>query len=437
MSYDIQTLLDNPDIMGRVNLPSGEFEGRFTVRKSCTINGGGSVLWSAVGPVLIIEAENVIINDLKIELTHDQIPDEQHISVYCCRPDTKFNDVEVNGAVLGIPGEEQYWGIPKMLSLGTLAAERQETFSIEIYSPVNAELICKMHDVSLSRNFLAAGFNTVSLNVGKIRSGSLLYGTIFIKSAAGITRNFYISGIIGGEDEPSPENFLLYSADSMAPDKYKKMISELNISRITSMPHPIPETEQVSIKLEEINEQKPEPEQSGDVIEISSGKRVPLAPVPYRIEFLYTAARAKPDIDGYLFMLGSDGKVTGNSGMIFFGNDHSACGSVKYLNATDKRAMFVDLGSVPAGTDHMVMIFSIYGNDPSLLFDAIEDGEISILSVNGVRMRLRLEPHMCCRTILACGFERSDDGVWELIPSGKAVGMPLAEICKSYGITVI
>ena len=433
MSYDIQTLLDNPDIMGRVNLPAGEFEGRFTVRKSCTINGGGSVLWGASGPVLIIEAERVVINDLKIELTHDSIPDEQHICVYCRCPDTKFNDVEVNGAVLGIPGEEQYWGIPGMLSLGKLAAERQESFSMEIYSPVSAELQCKMHDVSLSRNFLAAGFNEVSLTVGKIRSGSLLYGTIFIKSEAGITRKIFVSASIGGAKTKHPENHLLYSADRTAPDKYQKMISELNISRIAAMP--VPETEEVSIRLEEINEAPPEPEED-DVTEISSGQRIPLAPVQYRIEFNYTKARAKPDIDGYLFMLSDNGKVAGNDRMIFFGNDHSLCGSIRYLNAPDKRAMFVDLSSVPAGVNHMVMLFSIYGTDPSLLFDAVEDGEISILSVNGVRMRLKLEQHMCCRTILACGFERTD-GVWELITSGKAVGMPLAEICKSYGVEVL
>ena len=435
MSYDIQTLLDNPDIMGRVNLPAGEFEGRFTVRKSCTINGGGSVLWGASGPVLVIEAERVVINDLKIELTHDNIPDEQHISVYCRHPDTKFNDVEVNGAVIGIPEEEQYWGIPKMLQLGKLAAERQESFSMEICSPVPAELQCKMHDVTLSRNFLAAGFNTVTLTVGKVRSGSMLYGTIFIRSEAGITRKILINGSIGEADESSPENYMLYSADRTAPDKYSRMISELNMSKIAAMSAPVLETEEMSIRLEEINEAAPE-EPEDDVREISSGQRIPLAPVQYRIEFMYTKARAKPDIDGYLFMLSDSGKVSGNDRMIFFGNDHSLCGSVRYLNAPDKRAMFVDLSSVPAGVDHMVMLFSIYGTDPSLLFDAVEDGEISILSVNGVRMRLKLEQHMCCRTILACGFERTD-GVWELITSGKAVGMPLAEICKSYGVEVV
>ncbi|MCH5194061.1 MAG: TerD family protein [Oscillospiraceae bacterium] len=437
MSYDIQRLLDNPDVMGRVNIPAGEYEGRFTVRKSCTINGGGSVLWGAAGPVLIIEAENVVVNDLKMELTHDSIPDEQHISVYCCHPDTRFGNVEVNGAVLGIPGEEQYWGIPKMLSLGKLAAERQETFEMEIYSPVEAELKCEIHDISLSRNFLAAGSNTVSLTVGRIRSGSLLHGNILLVSAAGITRKIYVTGSMTGEDAPSPENYLLYSADREAPEKYKKMIDQLDISRITAMPEPVRETEEMSIKLEEINEYKssPEPEPREEVIEIFTAKRVPLAPVQYRIEFGYTLSRAKPDIDGYLFMLKDNGRVADNTGMIFFGNDHSPCGSVRYLNAPDKRAMFVDLDSVPSYINHMIMFFSIYGNDPSLLFDAVEDGEISILSVNGVRMRLRLEKHMCCRTILACGFERTD-GVWELVPAGKAIAMPMAEICKSYGVTV-
>lgn len=421
--------------MGRVTLPAGEFEGGFTIRKSCVVNGNGAALWRGVGPAVIVEAENVTLKNLKIELTNDNIPDEQYISVYCKNSSVRFDEVEVNGAVVGIPDEEQYWGIPKMLSLGVLAAERQESFSIELYAPCEAELRCGIHDIALSRDSLSQGFNTVTLTVGKIRGGSIVYGNIYIKSAANVTRKILVSGIIGGAKEPSPVNYLLYSVDREAPRRYRSMLEGLNMARIAAMP--APEAEQVSIRLEDINEAEEDTEELGaENVEIAPAKRIPLAPRQYRIELKYTAARTRLDIDAYVFMLNDSGKVNGNSGMIFFGNDHSECGGVRYLNAPDKRAVFVDLRQIPQQINHMVMLFSIYGSDPTELFDKLVGGEIAVLSEEGVNMRLKLDRNLNCRTILALGFERTE-GIWELIPSGKAVGMTLTEICRSYGVTVV
>ena len=78
---DIQKLLDNPGSSGTVDIPAGEYEGNFIVSKSCTINGNGSVFWNSSGPVLVIAAENVTVNNIKIELTSDNIPYEQMVSV--------------------------------------------------------------------------------------------------------------------------------------------------------------------------------------------------------------------------------------------------------------------------------------------------------------------------------------------------------------------
>lgn len=429
---DIQQLLDNPDSMGRVELPAGEFEGRFTVRRSCTINGNGAVLWSAFGPVLVIESRNVKINNLKIELTSDNISDERRISVCCRYPDTKFTDTEINGALIGIPCEEQYWGIPKTISLGVLAAERQESFSLELYAPTETEIRCGLYGVTLSQEFLTKGYNTVTLTVGKIRGGSALYGNIFLKSA--VTRKIFISGTIGGRDIPPPQHYMLFSADREASAKYAEMLAKLDISRLAE--DPIPSAEQFEIPLDEIGKSEQFYEFETESVEILPSKRFPLAPRRYRIELTYVSARTRLDIDAYMFMLNDSGRVKRNSRMIFFGNDHSECGSVRYLNAPDKRALFVDFGSIPSDVNRMVLLFSVYGDDPSRLFDKLSGAQIGILCENGVKMHLKLESNLHCRTILAFGFELSD-GVWEVIPSGKAVGMPLAEICRSYGVAVV
>ena len=122
--------------------------------------------------------------------------------------------------------------------------------------------------------------------------------------------------------------------------------------------------------------------------------------------------------------------------MIFFGNDHSDCGSVTYLNAPDKRVMYVDFRRIPNNVSMMVVLFSIYGKNPTHLFDKISDGEVSILCKNGVHMHLPITDNIHQRTLLAVAFERTE-GIWEMIPSGKGIGLSLEEICRGYGVTIV
>ncbi|MCM1023191.1 MAG: TerD family protein [Prevotella sp.] len=432
---DIQKLLDSPDGSGAVELPSGEYEGKFIITKSCTVNGNGAVLWNSAGPVLVVAAENVTVGNIKIELIGDNIPYEQTVSVYCKYGDTKFTDTEINGMLLGIPGEEQYWGLPRVVSLGRLPAEREQSFAMELYAPVEAEISAELYNVSLSQDTLSAGFNTVTLTVGKVRGGSLLYGCIRVRSAA--ERKITVSGEIGGENDPMPTGYMLCSVQRDAPIRHGEMLERLDPVRLATLPEP--EQETVESAYEPIDEAVTYGGESGNREEnvlIPSGKRIPLSMKQYKIELLYRSSRIKADIDGYLFMLNSGGTVSSDKRMIFFGNDRSSCGSVHYLNAADKRAMFVDFGAVPRDVTRMVMLFSIYGNKPNGLFSMLDDAEISVLCENGVHMHIPLEKGIQCRTILALGFEKTD-GVWEMISSGKGVAMSLADICRSYGVTVI
>ncbi len=427
-SKDVQQLLDNPDSMGRVELPCGEYEGRFIVRKSCVINGNDALLWSNSGPVLVVDAENVKLDNLKIELTNSNLPSEQYISVFSRTNDTKFNDVEVNGAILGIDDEEQYWGMPRVIDLGIFEANKNHAYIIEIYSPVEAEISCNFHDVSLSADMLVQGYNTITVSVGKIRSGSAIYGNIIIKSA--VTRSIILCGTAGSESTYA-DGAMLYSVDREAPVRHLEMLKNLDLVQLATMPEPELET----VEPEPEQQQEEVVEDSEENVIIAQGKRVPIAPRQYKIE-LAGESVLKMDIDAYLFMLGSNGRVSGDKSMIFFGNDHSDCGSVTYLNAPDKRVMYINFRRVPTNVNMMVLLFSIYGNNPTHLFDKLSDGEISILCENGVHMHLPLADNIHTRTLLAVAFERTD-GIWEMIPSGKGVGMPLADICESYGVTIV
>ena len=428
-SKDIQQLLDNPDSLGRVELPRGEFEGRFIVRKSCVINGNDALLWSNSGPVLVIDAENVQIDRLKIELTNSSLPDEQYISVFCRNNDTKFKNVEVNGYVLGIDNEEQYWGLPRIVDIGIFEADKNHAYILEIYSPVEAEISCNFHGISISSDTLVQGYNTITINIGKIRNGSLLYGNIVIKSA--VERRIILCGTAGDENTYA-EGAMLWSVEREAPVRYSEMLKNLDFVQLATMPEP--ELETVEPEYDE-KEEEPIVEYSEENVIIVPGKRLPIAPKQYKLE-LTGESLLKMDIDAYLFMLNSNGRVSGDRSMIFFGNDHSECGSVSYLNAPDKRVMYIDFRRVPSDVSMMVLLFSIYGNNPTHLFDKLSAGEISILCENGVHMHLPLADNIHNRTLLAVAFERTD-GIWEMIPSGKGIGLSLEEICRGYGVIIV
>ena len=441
MPSDIEKLIEKAVENSVIEIPAGEYEGGIVIGKSCTIRGNGAVIWSVSGPALIVNAENVHIENLKILLTGNKLPYSKKISVYCHYPDTKFAGVEVNGAVIGIPDEEQYWGIPAALSLGTVPAEKETSFAFEVYVPTDADINCGMYCLRLSQNYLFRGYNNVSFTVDKLKSGALIYGEIFVvSSVTGIIRKITVSGFAGEENSPPPANYMLFTADREAPEKHGKMIENFDPLEAASTPEPEPEKVEIppenDIVLEEINEA----EFGGDIREenvfLVPEQRIPLLPRKYCIEVGYKSTRAKLDIDGYLFMLGASGRVESNSGMIFFGNDHSKCGSVRYINSPDRRAMVIDLGTIPESIKRMVLLFSIYGSSPMQTFDKLVEGEIKILCENGVCLHLKLEKNIRCRTILALGFDRND-GVWELIPSGKGVSMPLEDICRSYGVTII
>ncbi len=428
-SKDIQRLLDNPDSTGRVNLPTGEFEGKFIIRKSCKINGNNSLLWNSSGPVLVIDAENVQIDSLKIELTNNNLSPEQYISAYCRYKDTVFTNVEVNGAIIGIEDEEQYWGIPKVVDIGTFEAEKPHAYIMELYSPVEAEISCNFHDVTLSSDMLVKGYNSITVNIGKIRSGSLIYGNITIKSA--VERRIILCGK-AGDTNTLAEGAVLCMVDREVPNMYAEMLKSIDFVQLATMPEPEPETVEIS---REETEEKTDDTSNGEDVLVAPGKRLPIAPRQYKIE-LFGEPDIKMDIDAYLFMLDSRGKVSADKRMIFFGNDHSECGSVTYLNAPDKRVMYIDFRRIPSDVTMMTLLFSIYGKNPTHLFDKFRNGEVSILCENGVHMHLPLTENIHCRTLLAVAFERTD-GIWEMIPSGKGVSMALADICRSYGVTIV
>ena len=93
-NIELQKLL-NETPGGDVIIPSGEYEGPFAVNKTCRIIGRDVTLWRNKGPVLIINASDVILEELRVEIANNNLSAADSVAISSAKGDTKFNNIEI------------------------------------------------------------------------------------------------------------------------------------------------------------------------------------------------------------------------------------------------------------------------------------------------------------------------------------------------------
>ncbi len=420
---DIQRLLDSPENYGTVNLPGGEFEGPFEINKPCTVIGNNTTLWGGTGAILTVKAPGVTLRNLRVEITNDSLPPHKYISIYSTVHDTSFENVEVIGNLAGIAGEEKYWGIPKVLNMGSFSSDKKHIFRFMLDVPVDAELIASFYDVKIYPDKLKAGINTVTIETSPVRTGSYIYGEIFLKSA--VTRRIYLSG----------------TADENLTDTHNGTVifepSEYNAAGHFTEQDIIAE----SIIFPEINynlkntEKLYSPDNNDEII-IRRGQNINLTCTNAEIDLVCASSDFPMDIDIYAFLLDSYGSVRAKNNFVFFGNDHSACTGVKYLNAPDKRVMFLNLKSIAPDISQTDIAFSIYDAAPDVNFSRLKEPAMRIACDDGKTYIFPLQGKLNEKTLVACEIKRRDN-LWVLNPLGMIYRYGINELCGSYGIKVI
>ena len=122
-----------------LSLVPGEYEGPLRVDRPCVIDGGGATLWAPCGPVLKILVPGVTVKNLRVEVTEERAP--CRTAIRCAAP-VQLEQVEVNGAVEGVPGESPDWDLPPLIALGAFAADAVNVFSVPLQAAGPAELTC-------------------------------------------------------------------------------------------------------------------------------------------------------------------------------------------------------------------------------------------------------------------------------------------------------
>lgn len=165
-------------------------------------------------------------------------------------------------------------------------------------------------------------------------------------------------------------------------------------------------------------------------MQLQSGQNIPLHTSSLEIRLDYPAAPGfGSEPETCLFMLNTDGKVTGDSDFLFYNNLSTADGGVKLHRGHQHAIVKLDLTRIPATIQKIAITLVIDGNDTisglsQLRLTASGGAEF------GVDLNGRLEK------AVIMGEVYRHQGVWKLRAQGQGFNGGLEPLAISYGVDV-
>lgn len=150
------------------------------------------------------------------------------------------------------------------------------------------------------------------------------------------------------------------------------------------------------------------------------------------------------DLDSTVFMLGSDGKVTGVQDFVFYSNLKHPSGSVTHMGdnltgegAGDDEQIMVDLSLVPANIERIAFAVTIYDADTRRQnFGQVSNAFIRIVDcANGTELlNYDLDEDFSIETSVVVGELYKHGAEWKFNAIGSGFSGGLAALCANYGI---
>ena len=328
--------------------------------------------------------------------------------------------------------ESGIWGVPRAFNLGRFRAGYQNEFEAVLEVPVPARIVFDISDIEITPQALTPGQNRIKITTNSIGNGFYIYGEISLKAdnaATEQTRQIIISGESNDTAkihtdtllfEPTANNSELGdkngSPDMIYPD-IKENISSYNYKYLAEIEgHGVPASYARDNKYI-----------------VKRGMKVSLKAQNIEIEIVSTEWKSFADIDLYAFMLGGNGRVLNSNRLVYYNNLGSVCKSVRYLNAADKRAMYINRAALPADVSQIDLVISIYDDKNSISFNDLKNPAIKIKGDDGFEFIFPLEGNLGEKTIIALELISKEDGL-ELVPLGMAYKFSMDRLCGNYGV---
>ena len=155
---------------------------------------------------------------------------------------------------------------------------------------------------------------------------------------------------------------------------------------------------------------------------------------------------AEFDLDASAFLLGANGRVTGDGDFIFYGNANHASGSVNYggdnrtgAGEGDDEQIMVDLSAVPASIERIAFTVTIYdGDERRQNFGQVNNAYVRIVddATGSELIRYDLEEDFSIETALVVGELYRHNGEWRFNAIGSGYQGGLEALCRAYGVNV-
>lgn len=271
--------------------------------------------------------------------------------------------------------------LPKFIDLGAFAPECENSFAVAASPRAEMRVTAEIADARVSPEVLPAGAGGFLLTLPAMRTGTVVYGALSVRSASEERRVF-----IAGE------------ARAGAP-----------AGRARSPAPPLPQ--------------------------LVRGERLRLAGSE-KLAFLYEDNGREPgvEVDAYVFRLYAGGRVHGDEDLIFFGNTRADDDSIEVDTAGNVGAR-VDIAKVGAAIERLVLCFSVYDDGTGRDFSHVRAPRLTLAEDGVPKYSFHLDGLQREKTVNAAEIYRHR-GAWKLKLVGAGYEAGLARLCEDYGLSV-
>lgn len=450
---ELNELISRAAPNSEVILPSGEFEGPLVINKPLRLRGKNTTVWAKRSPVIKVTSGGVTLSDIRAEITEGSIEEPAITADFM----TAASNVEVLGRVSGFGAEDGFFDIPRTIELGKFPADSENSFKLEVNVPAKTEIICEMREVKFTPNVLNTGRNELTITISGISAQTFLYAETLFRSQ--FTRRVYLTG----RPDPNAERAVLrqiYSAPrreavsvSASSPQLSERAVETAAQAIREIMHGSPDrtaaqnsAAQTAVQstmtqnaatdvIPMAGRQVAEPQNPNlPPLDMKRGQRVGLSQYlgsKFTVRFSANAPRGV-EIDPYVFLLQTGDRAVGDEGLIFFGNNVSQNGEVRYFPEDGR--VEINLAKVSSQIQKIALAYSIYDGGAAKNFRTVGSPRVSLLS-GGERVTFTMDGLSEEATIVAMEFYLYK-GEWKISAVGAGFKDGLAKLCNRYGIEV-
>lgn len=407
MNQNLNQIIDGALPGADITLPAGEFEGPVIIAKPLRISGKNTTVWAKKGSVIEIKSPGVSISDIRAELTESS---ETDCAIKAFFPADAKN-VEVLGSVSGFGAEDGFFDVPRTINLGEFLAEAENTFTLSVNVPEKTEILCDIKEISISPKTLDKGRNDLTITVSGISEKTLLYAEILFRTR--FVRRVYLMGKPKA-DIPAAVNKCIYTAP------------ERDFSQTAVQPTALTESDVVSMTNQA--------DSALPALEMKKGQRLSLAGyLGTRFSVWFTCERpAGMDIDAYVFLLDEHEKALGDQSLVFFGNESSPNGEVRFFPKDGH--IEIDLAKVDYRVKKITLVYSIYAGSERSNFSLTRNARVS-LRTDFERLSFVMNDLKNETTAVALELYLYK-GEWKISVVGSGYNDGMARLCNSFGIQV-